>query len=245
MAISIKMDSTLDVLNKYNELVKEALSEESVYSRMKENLVDLLNDGAIANTDKARVISETVSNLTVALSGQLMDTAIKWASQEKDLLLKKIELEYRIALLNTENAKAQADIDNTKEARKLAQSKRLREYGTATLDANGNVIGLTQDGLVYKQELLVGKQIEQAQATITKMSDDLLTATEQRLNIKAQTELHIRQKQGFDDNKYQKLFEAQLNAWGVMFSSGMLTEKPGIIASDKVTTLYNTLVTPS
>lgn len=244
MAI-IQMDTTLDVVNKYGELVKEALSEESVYARMKENLVDLLNDGAIANTDKARVISETVSNMAVALSSQIMDNAIRWAAQEKDLVLKKIELEYKLDLLKKESNKADADIDNAKEAKKLAQSKRLREYGTATLDLDGNVIGLTQDGLVYKQELLVGKQIEQAQANITKMSDDLLTATEQRLNIKAQTELHIRQKQGFDDNKYQKLFEAQLNAWGVMFSSGMMGDvKPSIIKDDRVTQLYNTLVTP-
>lgn len=57
---TIEMDTTLDVVNKYGELVKEALSEESVYARMKENLVDLLNDGAIANTDKVSNIRNSI-----------------------------------------------------------------------------------------------------------------------------------------------------------------------------------------
>jgi hypothetical protein len=51
----------------------------------------------------------------------------------------------------------------------------------------------------------------------------------------------IRQIEGFDDNKYQKLFESQLSSWGLMFSSGMLTEKPSIITGDKVSQLYTKL----
>ena len=34
---------------------------------------------------------------------------------------------------------------------------------------------------------------------------------------KANVDLLNRQKEGFDDNKYQKLFEAQMNAWALMF----------------------------
>ena len=57
----------------------------------------------------------------------------------------------------------------------------------------------------------------------------------------ANIDLLNRQKEGFDDNKYQKLFESQLNAWGLMFSSGMLTVKPSIITGDKVSQLYSQL----
>ena len=42
-------------------------------------------------------------------------------------------------------------------------------------------------------------------------------------------------------NKYQKLFEAQMNAWALMFSSGLLTDKPTIISNDSASALYNTL----
>ena len=40
MAITIQMDTTIDVVSKYNELVQEALGDESLYSRMKENLYE-------------------------------------------------------------------------------------------------------------------------------------------------------------------------------------------------------------
>ena len=57
----------------------------------------------------------------------------------------------------------------------------------------------------------------------------------------ANIDLLNRQKEGFDDNKYQKLFEAQMNAWALMFSSGLLTDKPTIISNDSASSLYNTL----
>ena len=57
----------------------------------------------------------------------------------------------------------------------------------------------------------------------------------------ANIDLLNRQKEGFDDNKYQKLFEAQMNAWALMFSSGLLTTKPEIISNDSASALYNTL----
>ena len=57
----------------------------------------------------------------------------------------------------------------------------------------------------------------------------------------ANIDLLNRQKEGFDDNKYQKLFEAQMNAWALMFSSGLLTTKPQIISNDSASALYNVL----
>ena len=57
----------------------------------------------------------------------------------------------------------------------------------------------------------------------------------------ANIDLLNRQKEGFDDNKHQKLFEAQMNAWALMFSSGLLTTQPQIISNDSASSLYNTL----
>lgn len=240
--ISIQIDTTLDVTTKYNQLVQEALGDESLYSRMKENLVDLLNNGDIKSTDKAKTIADAVSHMTVSLSGQVMDTAIKWAAQEKEFTLKKAELEYRLSVLDKESLKVDQDIENAKETKKLAQAKRFREYGVATLDINGNVTGLSDAGLVFEQQKLIEKQIEQGTVAISKVQDDMLTSAKTRLSIEKQTELYQRQKEGFDDNKYQKLFETQINAWGVMFSSGMLTEKPLIIESQQASKLYTKLV---
>ena len=57
----------------------------------------------------------------------------------------------------------------------------------------------------------------------------------------ANIDLLNRQKEGFDDNKHQKLFEAQMNAWALMFSSGLLTTKPEIISNDSASSLYNAI----
>ena len=59
--------------------------------------------------------------------------------------------------------------------------------------------------------------------------------------IEANIALLDRQREGFDDNKHQKLFEAQMNAWALMFSSGILTTKPNIIRDDAVSALYSEL----
>jgi len=57
-----------------------------------------------------------------------------------------------------------------------------------------------------------------------------------------QKKLTTRQIAGFNDNIRQKLFEAQMNAWAMMFSSGLLEEKPSIITNDSVTALYNSML---
>ena len=237
MAI-LNIDTTLDVVKKQKELAAALTDEDSIYIRMKDTLVDLLEKGEIKGTDRARVISETISQMAVNLTNTSLTTALAWQAQEKELALKKEELEVRLDILQKEVEKAKEDARLAKESVRLAQAKRIREYGDATFDLDGNVIALSDEGLVYEQEQLVKKQIEQGTATLTKMADDLQTAAKQRLNVEKQTELYQRQKEGFDDNKYQKLFESQINAWGLMFSSGMLTEKPSIITGDKVSQLY-------
>ena len=237
MAI-ILIDTTLDVVKKQKELAAALTDEDSIYIRMKDTLVDLLEKGEIKGTDRARAVSETISQMAVNLTNTTLTTALAWQAQEKELALKKEELEVRLDILQKEVEKSKEDVRLAKESVRLAQAKRVREYGDATFDLDGNVIALSDEGLVYEQEQLVKKQIEQGTATLTKMGDDLQTAAKQRLNVEKQTELYQRQKEGFDDNKYQKLFESQINAWGLMFSSGMLTEKPSIITGDKVSQLY-------
>ena len=101
----------------------------------------------------------------------------------------------------------------------------------------------------------LAKEIELKEAQIAKINADkelinaqLLAYAEQQakdLAVKqANIDLLNRQREGFDDNKHQKLFEAQMNAWALMFSSGILTTKPKIITDDAVSALYGTLTAP-
>ena len=98
----------------------------------------------------------------------------------------------------------------------------------------------------------LAKELELKQAQIAKINAerDLVNAQlakfgeqqDKDLEVKqANIELLNRQKVGFDDNKHQKLFEAQMNAWALMFSSGLLTTQPSIISNDSASSLYNVL----
>ena len=106
------------------------------------------------------------------------------------------------------------------------------EYAQVYLGSMQTAVVEAMKFMLTKEQ--IAKDLDLKQAQIDKLADDKLTAAKQR-------DLYQRQIQGFDDNKYQKLFESQLSSWGLMFSSGMLTEKPSIITGDKVSQLYTKL----
>ena len=106
------------------------------------------------------------------------------------------------------------------------------EYAQVYLGSMQTAVVEAMKFMLTKEQ--IAKDLDLKQAQIDKLNDDKLTAAKQR-------DLYQRQIEGFDDNKYQKLFESQLSSWGLMFSSGMLTEKPSIITGDKVSQLYTKL----
>lgn len=91
----------------------------------------------------------------------------------------------------------------------------------------------------YAQAYIAGLQTCVTESMKYIMQKDNLIKDEELKQ--ANIDLLNRQKEGFDDNKYQKLFEAQMNAWALMFSSGLLTTQPSIISNDSASALYNTL----
>ena len=93
-----------------------------------------------------------------------------------------------------------------------------------------NILPATVEKLQEEVDLLQTQDLELSQ-----------NGAKDRAMKDAQTALYVRQTAGFDDNKNQKLFEAQLNSWGLMYSSGTLTDVPGIISNDAVSTLYTNL----
>ena len=106
------------------------------------------------------------------------------------------------------------------------------EYAQVYLGSMQTAVVEAMKFMLTKEQ--IAKDLDLKQAQIDKLNDDKLTSAKQR-------DLYQRQIAGFDDNKYQKLFESQLSSWGLMFSSGMLTEKPSIITGDKVSQLYTKL----
>lgn len=99
--------------------------------------------------------------------------------------------------------------------------------------------------LLDKQVELAAKELElktaQTALLAIQQREMELNGVKERAAKDAQTSLYIRQEQGFDDNKFQKLFEAQMSAWGLMFSSGMTDKIPKLVTSDAASHLYNSL----
>lgn len=71
--------------------------------------------------------------------------------------------------------------------------------------------------------------------------DKQRTTDQQIAVMKAQEELYIRQKEAFDDNKYQKLFEAQLNYNGMVFQDATNPDVLDVALEAKVNDVFNKL----
>ncbi len=82
-------------------------------------------------------------------------------------------------------------------------------------------------------------QEQLTEAKIDTEVDKLLTAVKQRDVLTAQELLYKRQKAGFDDNKYQKILDTQMNAWGITFQDTDTTFIPDQISQ----TEFNTSMT--
>ena len=113
------------------------------------------------------------------------------------------------------------------------------EYTEAFIKLMSQAMQLSFDGpLKQAQVEAEGDKAALIEAQIRKLEKEIELA-EKELELKdKQIEMTERQIEGFDDNKEQKMLEAQLNAWAMMFSSGLLEDMPAIINSDEVTKLY-------
>jgi len=94
----------------------------------------------------------------------------------------------------------------------------------------------------YQEKLIDAQTQDQLESVNLKKEQENLYKKQEALTD-AQTQVSIRQKQGFDDNLKQKLFETQMGAWSTMFNSGLLTDKPAVISNDEASALYNNFKT--
>jgi len=81
-------------------------------------------------------------------------------------------------------------------------------------------------------------QTPEKEQQIALQQQQVINAQAQEELIKEQTQVASKQVKSFDQNIQLKLFKAQMDTWGVMFGSGMLTDKPNIITNDQVSSLY-------
>ena len=170
----ISLDTSMDVISKYKQLVEASANGESLYVRAREVIKALKEDNLITNGDEGTAIAQVVAQLSGSASSQAMSTALAWESAEKELVLKKEELEKKIDLLKIETTKAEYDADLAKVTKNAAEAKMIREYGANIIYVNGSVATLPDEGRAYEE--------------IKSMKQSTLNAEATNYGIKAQTE---------------------------------------------------------
>lgn len=172
---TILIETDLDVISKQRQLVDEALGPDSIYIRMKETLLDLLNDGDIKGTDKAKVVGETIAQMSASITANVMNTGLAWAEAEKRLALQKEELEKQLDILIQNKLLAENQVANSLVDRQLKQAQILRNYGTPSKDGDGNVVLLANEGKEY-----VTIQNIEADTANKAIQGEVLTATKEQ-----------------------------------------------------------------
>ncbi len=107
------------------------------------------------------------------------------------------------------------------------------------LAADASYTNARRDDQVYVTNYIRPEELSIKQAEVD-IAQKKLLLTEKEIDLKQQQiDLTERQIEGFKDNLQLKMLEIQMNAWAMMFSSGILEETPGIITNDETSKLYN------
>lgn len=173
--ITIDTDTTLEVISKYNELSVALTDVDSMYLKAKETLDELFKTNTMTAVDKANIISNTLSNITIQSSQMALNTALQWCTAEKQVLFDKMKLSYELQRINQGSLKISQDTLNAGQDNLILQAQMLRLYGRPTL-VNGAITALDDTGKIYEETRLTKQQIlneEDRNEQITAQTEEL------------------------------------------------------------------------
>lgn len=151
---TISLTTELDVIAKYRELVAESLGSAGTYIRTKETIQEFFDNGNLKDTDKAQIIASVLSSLNTSVVSSSMSTALQWASAEKELALKKLELEKQLDILTQDILLKTEQVEKMGYESIAIQAQTKKTYGTPTV-VDGVLTGLAADGkMTYEITLL-------------------------------------------------------------------------------------------
>ena len=180
--------------------------------------------------DKCIAITECEVAKCEAQTAQILSaTTIQEAQSDKDLLVKaagiaQTEANTLLIGANEDNVKNKTTIESAQSAKDLeVKDKTIEKYTAdiALIDADEDA---TRSNTTIKEN---------------HSTKDLAIKDQQLLNLEAEENQMKRQTAGFDDDANIKLFNAQMNAWSLAFSSGQMPDFPTIIKDESATALYN------
>lgn len=118
---------------------------------------------------------------------------------------------------------------------------------SATIHINSqidnNYLTQSESGEVYATSIQTAMQ-EAIKFVLSqkKLESELRTADKQQEVMAAQQALYARQTTAFDDNKYQKLFDSQLNYNGMVFQDADAPDVLDVALEAKVNDVFNRLI---
>jgi len=160
MSVTVSLESVeLDVVGKFKLLTDAALGTKSFYMRAKDTLRELFSDDKNWSNDYAKMASNMVGNAEASTTASMMQLAITWAKEEKELAYSLSLTKAQIALTMTQTLQAEAtttQIGKETEFKaaqiKVAIAGSIRENGSvATTDTDGNPLTLNDNGLKFSQ----------------------------------------------------------------------------------------------
>jgi len=146
--MTITETNKIDVISKYNELVRESLDGDSVYIRVKETLQEMLTAGEITEGEKGQALASILGSISNGVVSSSMSTALQWGAKEKELAFQKLELEMQLELLEQSIKGKTAEVGKITSEDLAIQASNLRTNGQSIV-VNGKVASLRDDGKVY------------------------------------------------------------------------------------------------
>lgn len=155
---TVTVNTKLDVIPKFTELMETSLNADSIYARNKETLEVLFQDSALKSNEKAEIISQILGSMAGSITSAAMSNAVQWATNEVELELKRLEAEKQLDILAAEGGLRAAQAIKTEWESIAIQANTERSYGKPST-ADGVLLSLTPTGKMYTETNLLAQQV--------------------------------------------------------------------------------------
>ena len=81
---SLSVDTSIDVISKYQQLIESAADKDSLYIRAREVCRAMKESNMINSATEATIISQILTQLSGAIASGAMQTALSWANYERE-----------------------------------------------------------------------------------------------------------------------------------------------------------------
>lgn len=236
----------LDVVTKFNELMKASVDKDSIYIKMKETLDAMFQGGTLTEREKTEAIAQTLGSFTTSVTNSAMQLAYQITKDEA-------EFPYDLAKLVADVKLTQEQADKLSEENELIEEQKNKmvldgwKLQADVFSKNGidittnslenplltSVIQTNKFGTDYvSSEVAKADKFAKLNNTFRRdgiyiptydANKDVTGASEAVIAwtplVKAQTDVSIRQEQAFDDNMRQHAANSSANMIGLLLST--------------------------